>query len=124
MVKLGSILLSLSALFLLRSSYELFVLTPLRGPQMVFFSLLHTWSAPAVIAFFLSWLAYYALVLYALVALVARLAVSRTVSSRFVQWLGGPPGSSWSIAVYVGTSLVLIHLLAMITYENWSRVLS
>jgi hypothetical protein len=122
-VKLGTVLLFASGFFILRSSYEMFILTPSYGSQMVFFSLMHTWSSPAVIAFFLSWFAYYAFVLYVLVSLASNFAVHHGVSSRVIHWLAGPRDQSWSRLVYLSASLVLLHLTAMVTYGYWSSAL-
>jgi len=128
--RLGLVLAGGSVLFLVRSSYELFVLTPRYGPQMIFFSLFHTWPAPAVLAFLVSWLCYSILVLYLVGAAGARLWQSRlgsggvessNCSRRFVGQLASPADRSWSYMVFGATILILLHLAAGLTYGWWSH---
>jgi hypothetical protein len=113
----------------------MFILTPLYGRGMVFYSVLHTWPGPAVLAFFASWISYYAFALFIATAATARLVEGRlggreerkihrmTRSRAALRWLGGPPDQSWSIVVYLVAALTLFHFMAALTYENWSAAL-
>lgn len=141
--RVGAVLLVLSALLLARPSYDLFILTPRDGPQMVFFSLVHTWPLPLVLLFFGSWFAYDAVVLFAVVAAFTRLVVQLrqasaapaaqptrvpfegrpSVDARLVRWLAGPPGTSWSVLVYSSALLLVLHFTAVTIYGRWSEQL-
>jgi hypothetical protein len=136
-----AVLLIASSLFLARSSYEMFFLTPRYGPQMIFFSLIHTWPEKAVYTFFASWYAYEPFVCFAVFFALIRLTVQvwhsrrRTPAtdlgrlesagflSRLTGWLAGPPGRVWSILIYGVAVLAAAHFAAAMTYDSWSSVL-
>jgi hypothetical protein len=94
---------------------------------MVFFSLLHTWPRPAVVAFFISWACYIGLVLFALcitlTRFVARLSShsnDEKRSQRFLQWM---VGTDESRIFDRGSYFILIHFALTLTYERWSSAL-
>ena len=143
MIWIAFILLAGSLPFLVRSSYEMFVLTPQYGPQMIFYSLFHTWPHYAVMAFIYSWYVYYGLAAFLLLFAASRLLLggrrarlwasgdtqveggsSRSRALRvLVRWLAGRAGVRWSVLVYVSTVLVLLHFVAAMTYDRWSGAL-
>ena len=132
-----------SSLFLARSSYEMFVLTPLYGPQMIFFSLLHTWPSKAITLFLYSWYTYYPFIVFMATFALFRAAVCFTpvgrwaaegrssayasrvsrAFGRLVSWLAGPSGRFWSVIIYTSAILVTADFVAAMTYESWSDAL-
>ncbi len=135
----------LSALFVGRSALEMYVWTPARGPQMVFFSLTHTWPAWAVMLFFFSWLAYFAL-MFALVLVIAAAGLEKVLGlptlpgapeglsksrrpmtigvalTSTLHALAWPRGTRSFRIVIAASVLLLLHLLAMSTYDHWSNL--
>ena len=141
MIWIEGLLFLASSFFLVRSSYEMFVLTPLYGPQMVFYTLMHTWPERSVKLFFMSWSAYrpfvYFAVLFAVIRLICSItrAGSRAVGAettetprtpfvfRAIRWLSGPPGYAWSVLIYLVAALAAFHFGAAMTYDSWSTAL-
>jgi hypothetical protein len=126
-----------------RSSYEMFVLTPRYGPQMIFFSLLHTWPSKAITLFFYSWYAYYPFIVFMAAFALLRAAVGFTPVGRWaadvrssahasrasrrvagvVSRLAGPSGRLWSAIIYTSAILAMAHFAAAMTYDTWSEAL-
>jgi hypothetical protein len=107
----GYILLTASLLFLGRSFFEAYVLTPSRGPQMIFFSLIHVWPSWLVGAFFASWFAYYLYLIFAGV----------------ISILGFSPRlrSAKNYIAFIRTTFIIcgIHFILLLTYDKWSYAL-
>jgi hypothetical protein len=140
-LRVGLGLLIASSLYMARSSFEMFVLTPRFGPQMLFFSLLHMWPYPLALLFIASWFAYDPTVLFAVLVAVTRLslfsaAVSSWVAGKeteqpggagnrwargLVRWFAGPPGRTWSYCIFAIAMVLLVHFVAASTYMRWSR---
>ena len=135
----------LSALFVGRSALEMYVWTPVRGPQMVFFTLTHTWPSWAVMLFFYSWLAYFAL-MFALALVIAAACLEKVLGlptlpdsreglsksrkpmtigvalTSTLHALAWPRGTRSFRMVIAASVLLLLHMLAMSTYDHWSSL--
>jgi hypothetical protein len=108
---LGYALLVAALLFVYQSSFELYVLTPLRGPLMVFFSILHLWPRWLLYLFFGSWAAFYAYLLFAIAVSVLGYLRRFNVHRRYFRFIRA-------------TVLVFgLHLILMWTYEKWAYAL-
>ena len=117
-----------SSLFLVRSSWEMFVLTPRHWPQMIFFSLLHTWPEAAVMSFIASWFTYYAFVAFAILLAIVRVVATEAGvhgpwSSRVIARLAGPRGRMRSVIIYALAVLAAVHFAVAMTYEHWAAAL-
>ncbi len=107
----GYILLALSSFFIIQSSYELFVLTSLGGPQNIFFSILHTWPGWLIILFFISWLAYYLYLLFSVVAMVIKKFSKKYKGIKYTKDLRN--------SFYV----IFAHFIISMTYQYWAVAL-
>jgi hypothetical protein len=110
-VRAGYVLLFLASLCVLESLYEMFVLTAMRGPQMLFFSLAHSAGTVLGVLFLLSFVAYillfiYSAVLFAL-SLGGKLAAIRSHVRLFT----------------MVAAAQLIHMALLATYDSWSHAL-
>ena len=104
----GWVALLLASPFLVRSSYEMFVLTPMYGPQMLFFSAAHSFSQPAWLGLVLSAGAYLASLLMG--GTIALLSLRRDSTVSHAQ----------AIALR-STTVLALHFIALFSYESWSR---
>ena len=105
------ILLVLSSLFVIQSSHELFILTPLGGPQNIFFSILHTWPSWLIILFFISWLAYY---LYLLLSVDVILMKKFSKKYKDIKYTKALMNSFY---------VLLTHFIISMTYQYWAVAL-
>jgi hypothetical protein len=112
LLKLSSIFLAIASLpYLLASSYEMFVLTPRHGPQMIFFSAVHSWPGWLVAVLFTSWLLYYALLaVSAVITLFTSLGKFKTYP-RFVR------------SMQAAFCILAVHLALVLLYGCWSDAL-
>jgi TRAP-type C4-dicarboxylate transport system permease small subunit len=107
----GNILIAASSLFLVETGLEMYVLTLLQGPQMLFFSLAHIAPA-ALVLVALSAIAFVCLALFAFVIQVLRLT--------------GKLNSNYGYAKFmlVVLGVQVIHVALLLTYERWSALFS
>jgi hypothetical protein len=96
-----------AALFTLRAAFEMFVLTPRFGPQMLFFSLIHVWPLGRIILFGLSGLAY-------------ALLVPLTLWQLVVAVVQKPRRARWDTLLAVALAL---HVAALASYGVWAPAL-
>ena len=106
--KATAIFFVLSLFFFVRSSFELFYLTCMYGPQMIFFSLVHSWPEWAVNAILVSWFAYYAFLFFAVIVAVQSLFQSKEASTKLVRY------SRYALIIYSA------HFILLSTYDFWS----
>ena len=108
---LGNILIAASSLFLVETALEMYVLTLVQGPQMLFFSLAHIAPA-ALVLVALSGVAFICLALFASVIQVLRLM--------------GRLDSNYSYAKFMRIVLgvQVIHAVMLLTYDRWSALFS
>jgi hypothetical protein len=104
----GLLLLGASLLFVWQSSYEVLYLTAAYGPQMLFFSVIHTWPGWLVELFFASWFAYYGLALFILVI---------SLLGFFAPFRAHP---SFIKAARLALLLIGLHLAVIHTYDYWA----
>ena len=101
------ILIVASSLFFLETAFEMYLLTPLQGPQMLFFSLAHI--APiALPILFMSGLAFICLMVFA----------SLLQISRLNSWFAS--AQSYRNSMLIILCVQVIHLSLLITYDHWS----
>jgi hypothetical protein len=105
------ILLALSSLFVIQSSYELFILTPIRGPQNIFYSAFHTWPGWLLVLFIISWIAYYLYLIFSIVALLMKRFLKKHKNIAYPKLLIN--------SFYI----LLIHLIFVVTYKYWAVAL-
>jgi hypothetical protein len=94
--------------YLLASSYEMFVLTPRHGPQMLFFSAVHGWSAWQVAVLLASWLICYAGLAVSAAVVLAALLGKLAGHPRFIRSMR---------VVFV---ILATHLVLSLSYAHWS----
>ncbi len=106
----GWILIVASGLFFFETAFEMYFLTPLQGPQMLFFSLAHI--APITLPILImSGLAFICLMVFASLLQV----------SRFNSWSGAR--SSYRKAMLIVLCVQIIHVSLLVTYEHWAIAL-
>ena len=110
MTKLGYILLALSAPFFLETSFEMYVLTALSGPQMLGFSLMHSGGTALLVVLAVSALSFLFLAIYSLVAFGRVL-------------LHKPTGRHERVFVWI-LGVQVLHVTLFFLYDYWSRVFS
>lgn len=103
----GQILIVASGLFFFETGFEMYFLTPLRGTQMLFFSLAHI--APITLPILImSGLAFVCLMVFALVLQV----------SRFSPWFGAVRG--FRKAMLIVLCVQIMHVCLLMTYDHWA----
>jgi hypothetical protein len=104
---LGLALLVGTVLLFLIDAYEVYFLTLTRGPQMVYFTMVHM-GGPYLYLFMIGVLAFHLHALFVVVVLLMR-------------WFGriGPFDRLLRVSVYVFAAQAL-HFLLMLTYDSWS----
>lgn len=108
---IGFSLLAASVLYLHRAFIEFYYFTPLRGPQMVFFSIVHLWPEWLLNLFFASGFAYYAYLLFA--AVVSVLGFFKRFSGH----------KRYFTFVRVSLLILGVHFILELTYMKWSYAL-
>lgn len=105
--RLGNILLAGSLLFFLETAFEMYVLTMLRGPQMIGFSIAHVKQILLV------------LVLVSALCYLCLLAFAAVVSTIY---LAGRTGVSIGYGRFmIGVFLIqVVHLSLLLSYDSWS----
>ena len=98
-----------AAFFIFWSAFEIYVLTTMNGPQMIFFSITHLWPWPVLVAFYLSWLLCY---LYVGLAIVVSIAGSSQPLASHRQFV---------IFCRISAVALSLHLVAFHTYDAWSN---
>jgi hypothetical protein len=106
-----NILMVLSLFFFVESAYEMFVLTAMRGPQMLFFSLIHVWPFWLITLFFISWFSFYGSIFCNLVFFIVRRFGKLKKHNRYAKVL------------FVVLTIQVIYFILAITYEKWSHIL-
>ena len=101
-------LLVASLFFLWQSSYESFYLTAAHGPQMLFFSAVHTWPGWLISLFFASWFAYYGFFLFAVVVSCLGFLAAFQPHATFIK------------VVRLALLFVGLHFAVFHTYDFWS----
>jgi hypothetical protein len=129
MIRICWILLVVSSPFLLLSTYVVFVLSG--SLDELAFSVVHAQPGPLLILLYASFVCYFVFLLYGFVVVTstfvtrgwpllrradAEFEVSIVSRMRFMQLLSVPPLQSWSVIVYVGTVLLLIHFCLIFSY--------
>ena len=110
-IRAGHVLLVLASMWFLESLYEMFVLTAMDGPQMLFFSLAHSASAVLGVLLLLSVLAYILLFAYSVVLFIVSLRGKLTAIRSHVRLFA------------VVAAAQLIHITLLATYDFWSYAL-
>jgi hypothetical protein len=105
---IGYGLFGLSAFFIFESAFEMYYLTAVHGPQMIFFSLTHAAPLPVVLFFFISSFAFYGYLAYAAIVSIAGMFPRFREHRRFVT------------LVQISGIVLLAHLIALVTYNTWS----
>lgn len=108
---IGFGLLAASLFYLQRSFFELYYLTALQGPQMIFFSIVHLWPEWLLYLFFASGLAYYTYVIFALVISLVSFFKKLTGHNRYINF------------VRISLLFLGVHLILEMTYGKWSYAL-
>jgi TRAP-type C4-dicarboxylate transport system permease small subunit len=108
---IGNILIAASSLFFIETGLEMYLLTILQGPQMLFFSLAHIAPA-ALILVALSGVAFICLALFAMVMQVFRLMGKLDSTLGYAKFL----------LIVLGVQV--IHVVLLLTYERWSTLFS
>ena len=110
MKRIGNILIGGSLLFFLETAFEMYVLTMLRGPQMIGFSMAHI-ARGLLILVLLSGLFYLFLGGFALIIVVAKLFGKLTVEDGYARLM---------LIVLI---IQIIHTSLLMTYDFWSAIL-
>jgi len=110
MKRLGNILIAASSVFFIETAFEMYLLTYMHGPQMLFFSLAH--AAPILfLAVALSGVAFVALAVFAFVVVLSNL-------------LGKPAADGgYRRAMSVVLLVQVAHAALLWTYETWAAAL-
>lgn len=111
MKKLGNILVTGSSLFFLETAIEMYILTPLYGKQMLFFSLIHIAPPLMMIVLGLSAMAYIALIIFMFFWLVKSMIKKSRTSHEF---------TTGSLMILL---ILIVHTTLLLTYERWAPVL-
>lgn len=110
MKKLGNILIGGSSFFFLETAFEMYVLTIVRGPQMLGFWMVHT-ARVFLILVVLSGFSYMCLAAFALFVLASK-------------WFGKVPiEDRHARLMSIVLSIQLIHTSLLLTYDYWSPLL-
>jgi hypothetical protein len=110
MKKWSNILIAGSSLFFLETAYEMYVLTNMRGPQMLGFSIIHIAPGFALLVF-LSALIYLSLAMFAFVILVMRLVGKFSLDNGYAKFM---------LIVLI---VQVIHTSLLLTYNKWVMTL-
>ncbi len=105
---IGFGLLLASLFYLQRSFFELYYLTALRGPQNIFFSIVHLWPERLLYVFFASGFAYYVYIIFALVVTVISFFKNFTEHTRFITF------------VRISLLVLGVHFVLELTYLKWA----
>ena len=105
------VLVALSGWFFLESAFEMYILTPLHGPQMLFFSLAHIAPLLLLPILFVSGLAFICLMVFA-----AALQVG-----RFNSGLG--EGQRVRNVMLIILCVQAVHIGLLLTYDHWAIAL-
>jgi hypothetical protein len=108
---LGNILIAASSLFFVETGLEMYVLTLVHGPQMLFFSLAHVAPA-ALILVALSGVAFICLALFAVVMQVLRLMGKLDSNLGYAKFM------------LIVLCVQVIHVVMLLMYERWSALFS
>ena len=108
---IGFSLLAASLLYLHRAFFEFYYLTPLRGPQNVFFSLVHLWPKWLLNLFFASGIAYFAYLIFAAVVSILGFLERFAGHVRYLNF------------VRVSFLILGVHLILELTYMKWAYAL-
>jgi hypothetical protein len=109
MKKIGNVLIVGSSPFFLGTALEMYVLTVIRGPQMIGFSMAHI--APGLfILMMLSGLFYLCLATFALVLVVMKLLRWPVTEARYIRLM------------LIVLSVQIVHTSLLLTYDYWSPV--
>ena len=104
----GNILIAASLPFFLETSFEMYLLTPLHGQQMLFFSVAHIAPLAFLLILGLSGLAFGCLALFALATLILNFAgVINT-------------GKGYARAMLIILSVQAVHTILFLTYDLWA----
>jgi len=103
-------LLVLAVPAFLESAFEMYGLTLVRGPQMLFYSIVHSADPFLLTLLFVSWVCFALLTLYS-----GCIAILRLFSARSCK------GSFGRIFTVVFT-IALVHTFLLATYDHWSRL--
>ena len=107
---LGNTLIALSLLFFLETSFEMYFLTFMQGPQMLGFSLIHIAPPIVLVILFLSAISFLFLAAFALVVQIVRLTGRLKSASHYARFL------------LVVVCVQVIHGVLLLTYDRWSLV--
>ena len=110
MNRLGNILIATSSIFFVESAFEMYVLTPVHGRQMLFFSLAHG-SLSLFLVVALSGVAFVTLAVFAFVAVLS--CLTRRPGS----------GGSYPRMMLVVLPAQLVHTTLLLTYETRAAAL-
>lgn len=108
---ISQVLVVASGLFFLESAFEMYILTPLQGPQMLFFSVAHIAPLLLLPILFVSGLAFICLMVFA-----AALQVG-----RFKSWLGVAQG--YRRVMLIILCVQAIHIILLLAYDHWAFAL-
>ena len=108
MRKLGYLLVLLAAPFFFRTAFEMYFLTVMHGPQMLFFSLMHTAGPALLLVLACSGVSFLLLALYSVIA-CGRLILRKTTGEheKTFTWILG---------------LQLLHIALLCLYDYWSPI--
>lgn len=107
----GNILVAASSVFFLETSFEMYVLTLRRGPQMLFYPLAHGSSLLPPLLVALSGVAFICLAAFALVVVISGLAGKARSSGRYPRFL------------LIVLCVQVIHTALIVTYDRWASAL-
>jgi hypothetical protein len=103
----GKFLIAASLPFFLGTAFEMYVLTPAQGPQMLFYSLAHTFP-PLLLVVWLSGIAFVCLAVFAVSVLVSKMVGVLHADRRYVTMM----------------LLILLvqaaHAALLLTYDRWA----
>ena len=105
---IGFSLLAASLLYLHRVFFEFYYLTPLRGPQMVFFSIVHLWPDWLLNLFFASSFAYYAYLVFAAIVSILGFLTRFSGHKRYFNF------------IRISLLILGVHFILELTYMKWS----
>lgn len=108
--KAGNVLIAGAALFFIETAFEMYVLTALRGPQMIGFGIAHGGRGLLLIVM-LSAVFYVCLAVFALVVII------RSLLGKAL------PPKNYPRIMLIVLGVQLIHTTLLLTYDRWSRLL-
>ena len=108
--KAGNVLIAGAAIFFIETAFEMYVLTAIRGPQMIGFGIAH-----GGIGFLL--LVVISAVFYVCLAVFALIVIIRGILGKV------PPEKNNLRLMWIVLSVQVIHTALLLTYDRWSRLL-